>query len=89
MSTPLPPPAPSPRPIFLREPVRVVSAFATFSAAINAVFLGTGLYSGAVAAAITGILGAGIAFAHELFTRAEVVPLRPLEDYAAAVKAGP
>jgi len=88
VTAPLPPPAPpAQRPIFLREPVRVVSAFATFSAAINAVFLGTGLYSGVVGAAITGILGAGIAFAHELFTRAEVVPLRPLEDLAEAAKA--
>jgi energy-converting hydrogenase Eha subunit A len=72
------------RSLWEREPVRVISAIATLLAAINAILLGAGAYEGAVAAAITGVIAALAAFANEIFTRAEVVPLRPLEDLAAA-----
>lgn len=77
------------RSLWQREPVRVISAIFTLLSAINAVLLGVGAYEGAVAAAITGILAALAAFANELFTRAEVVPLHPLEDLAAASGTGP
>jgi hypothetical protein len=72
------------RSLWQREPVRVISAVFTLTAAINAVLLGAGVYSGAVAGVITGIIAAVAAFANEIFTRAEVVPLRPLQDLAAA-----
>lgn len=75
------------RSLWQREPVRVISALFTMLSAINAVLLGTGAYEGAVAAAITGVLAAVAAFANELFTRAEVVPIKPLEDLAAAERA--
>ena len=42
------------------------------------------MYEGAVAAIVTGVIAAVLALANELFTRAEVVPLKPLEDLAAA-----
>jgi len=80
-------PASPVRSLWQREPVRVISAIATFLGAVNAVLLGTEVYEGAVAGAITGILAAGVALANELFTRAEVVPIKPLEDLAAASKA--
>jgi len=76
------------RSVFQREPVRVMNAIFTLLAAINAVLLGAGAYDGGAAAAVTGIIAALAAFANELFTRAEVVPLKPLEDLAAAEKAG-
>ena len=72
------------RSLWQREPVRVISAVFTLLSAVNAVLLGTEVYEGAVAAAITGILAAVAAFVNELFTRAEVVPIKPLEDLAAA-----
>jgi energy-converting hydrogenase Eha subunit A len=72
------------RALWEREPVRVINAAFTFIAAVNAVLLGAGVYSGAVAGIITGIIAALAALTNELFTRAEVVPLRPLEDLAAA-----
>jgi len=77
----------TPRRLWEREPVRVISAFFTMLTAINAVLLGVSAYSGAVAGAVTGVLGAAAAFANEVFTRSEVVPLKPLEDLAAADKA--
>ena len=77
-------PATPGRSLWQREPVRVISAIFTLLSAINAVLLGTGAYEGAVAAAITGVLAAVAAFVNELFTRAEVVPLHPLEDLADA-----
>lgn len=80
MSTP-PPPT---RPLLQREPVRVINAAFTLAAAVNAVLLGAGAYSGAVAGVVTGIIAAVAAFTNELFTRAEVVPLHPLEDLADA-----
>lgn len=61
-----------------------MNAVFTLIAAINAVLLGAGVYSGAVAGIITGIIAALAAFVNEVFTRAEVVPLKPLEDLAAA-----
>lgn len=70
-----------------REPVRVVSAVMTLLGAINAVLLGVGAYDGGAAAAVTGILVAIGVFLNEIFTRAEVVPLRPLEELAAAEEA--
>jgi energy-converting hydrogenase Eha subunit A len=75
-----------PRPLWQREPVRVANALFTLLAAINVVLLGADVYEGAVAAAITGIIAVLAAFTNELFTRAEVVPLHPLEDLAAAKK---
>lgn len=75
------------RSLWQREPVRVISAIFTLLSAVNAVLLGAGAYEGGMAAAITGILAAVAAFANELFTRAQVVPLVPLEDLAAADKA--
>jgi hypothetical protein len=62
----------------------VINAIGTFLAAINAVMLGSGVYEGAVAAIITGLIGAALALANELFTRAEVVPIQPLQDLADA-----
>jgi energy-converting hydrogenase Eha subunit A len=72
------------RALWEREPVRVVNAVFTLVAAINAVLLGAGVYDGAVAGIITGVIAALAAFVNELFTRAEVVPLKPLNDLAAA-----
>jgi len=72
------------RSLWQREPVRVVNAIFTLAAAINAVLLGAGVYSGAVAGIITGIIAAFAAFVNELFTRAEVTPIGPLSDLAAA-----
>jgi energy-converting hydrogenase Eha subunit A len=77
------------RAIWEREPVRVISAVFTLLSAVNAVMLGVSAYEGAVAAAITGVLAALAAFVNEIFTRAEVVPLKPLEDLAAANGTGP
>ena len=82
-----PPPQQPLRSIWQREPVRVINAVFTFLAAINAVLLGAGAYEGGVAAVITGIIAAAAALVNELFTRAEVVPLKPLEDLAAADRA--
>jgi hypothetical protein len=62
--------------------VRVVNGVFTLAAAINVVLLGAGAYEGGIAAAVTGIIAALAAFTNELFTRAEVVPLKPLEDLA-------
>lgn len=85
---PRPPVSATPvRSLWQREPVRVINSIFTLVAAINAVLLGAGAYSGAVAGVITGVIAALAAFVNELFTRAEVVPLRPLEDLAAADKA--
>ena len=64
--------------------MRVVNGLFTLIAAVNVVLLGAGAYEGGVAAAITGVIAALAAFVNELFTRAEVVPLKPLEDLAAA-----
>lgn len=75
------------RSIWQREPVRVMNALFTLLAGINAVLMGAGAYNGGVAAAITGIIALLAAFVNEVFTRAEVVPLKPLEDLAAADKA--
>lgn len=75
------------RSLWQREPVRLMNSVFTLVAAINAVLLGAGVYSGAVAGVITGVIAALAAFFNEIFTRAEVVPLRPLEDLAAAEKA--
>lgn len=72
------------RSLFEREPVRVMNAAFTLVAAVNAVLLGAGVYSGAVAGVITGVIAALAAFVNEIFTRAEVVPLAPLQDLAAA-----
>jgi hypothetical protein len=62
----------------------VINSFFTLVAAINAVMLGAGAYSGAVAGVVTGIIAALAAFVNEVFTRSEVVPLKPLEDLAEA-----
>jgi hypothetical protein len=75
------------RSLWQREPVRVMNAVFTLIAAINAVLLGAGVYSGAVAGIITGIIAALAAFVNEIFTRAEVVPLVPLQDLAEADRA--
>jgi hypothetical protein len=88
---PLPPPAePGPLPIrsiWQREPVRVINAVFTLLAGVNAILLGVNAYDGGVAAAITAIIALLAAFVNEIFTRAEVVPLRPLEDLAEAERA--
>lgn len=75
------------RSIWQREPVRVINAVFTLLGAINAMLLGVGAYDGGAAAVVTGTLVALAAFVNELFVRAEVVPLRPLEDLAAAERA--
>jgi hypothetical protein len=72
------------RSIWQREPVRVMNALFTALAGINAVLLAAGVYDGGMAGVITGIIAVVAAFCNEIFTRAEVVPLRPLEDLAAA-----
>jgi energy-converting hydrogenase Eha subunit A len=72
------------RALWEREPVRVMNILFTFVAAINAVLLGAGTYAGSVAGIITGVIAALAAAVNELFTRSEVVPLKPLEDLAAA-----
>jgi energy-converting hydrogenase Eha subunit A len=72
------------RSLWQREPVRAMNSVFTLVAALNAVLLGAGLYEGAVAGAVTGIIAALAAFVNEVFTRAEVVPLKPLEDLADA-----
>lgn len=79
---PLPPKRPL-RAIWQREPVRVVNAVFTLLAGINAILMAADVYDGGVAAAITGVIALLAAFVNELFTRAEVVPLKPLEDLAA------
>jgi hypothetical protein len=76
------------RSLWQREPVRVTSAVFTLVAAINAILLGAGAYSGTVAGVITGVIAALAAFLNEVYTRAEVVPLRPLEDLADAGRGG-
>jgi energy-converting hydrogenase Eha subunit A len=81
---PTPPTGRPLRSLWQREPVRVMNAVFTLVAAINAVLLGAGVYDGAVAGIITGVIAAIAAFSNELFTRAEVVPIGPLEDLAAA-----
>ena len=86
--TPDPPPQFHPiRSVWQREPVRMMNAIFTAIAGINAVLMGSGVYDGAVAGVITGIIAVVAAFVNEVFTRAEVVPLKPLEDLAAAEKA--
>lgn len=75
------------RSLWQREPVRVMNALFTLIAAVNAVLLGAGLYDGAVAGVVTGVIAALAAFVNEVFTRSEVVPLKPLEDLAAAENA--
>lgn len=75
------------RSIWQREPVRVANAVFTLLAGINAILMAADAYDGTVAAVITGIIALLAAFVNELFTRAEVVPLRPLEDLAAAQEA--
>jgi hypothetical protein len=75
------------RSLWQREPVRLMNALFTAIAGINAVLLGAGVYDGAVAGVITGIIAVVAAFVNEVFTRAEVVPLRPLEDLAEAERA--
>jgi hypothetical protein len=72
------------RSVLQREPVRVVNSLFTLLAAVNAILLGAGLYDGGAAAAVTGVIAALAAFTNELFTRAEVVPLHPLQDLADA-----
>jgi predicted lysophospholipase L1 biosynthesis ABC-type transport system permease subunit len=85
--TPVTPVTTPQRSLWQREPVVVITALFTLLGAINAVLLGAGAYDGGVAAAITGIIAALGAFVNTIFVRAEVVPLRPLEDLAAADKA--
>ena len=75
------------RSIWQREPVRVMNAIFTLLAGINAILMGAGVYDGGVAAAITGVIALLAAFVNEIFTRAEVVPLRPLHDLADAAEA--
>jgi hypothetical protein len=77
------------RSVWQREPVRVMNAVFTLLAAINAVLLGAGVYDGWLAGIITGVIAAVAAFTNEIFTRAEVVPLRPLQDLAAVASDGP
>jgi hypothetical protein len=72
------------RSLWQREPVRVMNAAFTAIAGINAVLLAAGVYDGGMAGIITGLIAVVAAFVNELFTRAEVVPLRPLQDLAAA-----
>lgn len=84
MTAPHSPETLTPRRLWEREPVRVINSFFTLVAAINAVMLGAGAYSGAVAGVVTGIIAALAAFVNEVFTRSEVVPLKPLEDLAEA-----
>ena len=93
---PIPPPLPpvdtqpviTPmRSVWEREPVRVVNIIFTMVAGINAVLLGADVYDGAVAGIITGVIAVLAAGVNELFTREEVVPLKPLEDLAAAERA--
>lgn len=72
------------RAIWQREPVRVINALFTLIAGVNAILMAAGAYDGSVAAAVTGVIALFAAFVNEIFTRSEVVPLRPLEDLAAA-----
>lgn len=74
----------APRSVLQREPVRVVNAGLTLLAGTNVILLGAGAYDGGAAAAVTGVIALLGAFVNELFTRAEVVPLHPLEDLADA-----
>lgn len=67
------------RNLIQREPVRVANAVFTFLAAINAILLGAGAYSGGVAAAVTGIIAASAAFVGEL-VRSDTVAYKPLQD---------
>jgi len=74
------------RSLWQREPVRVMNILFTFIAAVNAILLGADVYDGAVAGIVTGVIAAAAAAINELFTRAEVVPLQPLRDLAAATE---
>ena len=65
------------RSLWQREPVRVMNAAFTAIAGINAVLLAAGVYDGGMAGIITGLIAVVAAFVNEIFTRAEVVPLRP------------
>ena len=67
--------------------MRVINALFTAIAALNAVLLGAGAYDGGVAGVITGVIAVVAAFVNEVFTRAEVVPIKPLNDLAEAEKA--
>ena len=86
MNTPARPPTPV-RSLWEREPVRVIAAIFLVVNGLNALLLGLNAYDGGVAAAITAFIAVVSAAVNELFTRAEVVPLKPLEDLAAADKA--
>jgi hypothetical protein len=75
------------RSIWQREPVRVMNALFTAIAGLNAVLLAAGVYDGGMAGIVTGVIAVVAAFVNEVFTRAEVVPLKPLEDLAEAERA--
>lgn len=65
-----------------------MNAAFTALAAINAVLLTAQTYSGAVAGIVTGIIAVVAAFVNEVFTRSEVVAIKPLEQLAAAEAIG-
>lgn len=75
------------RSLWQREPVRVIAVIFLLVNGLNALLLGINAYDGGAAAAITGFIAVASTAVNELFTRAEVVPIKPLEDLAAAEKA--
>jgi hypothetical protein len=70
------------RPIWQKEPVRVVNGIFTTLMAINVILMLTDVYEEEAGAIITAVIAGLAAIINELFTRAAVVPLKPLQDLA-------
>ena len=74
------------RPIWEREPVRVVNGIFTTLMAVNVILMLTDVYEEETGAIITAVIAGLAAIVNELFTRMSVVPLKPLLDLARGAK---
>jgi len=82
------PTGPAPlRSIWQREPVRVIATIFLLLNGLNALFMALNAYTLDIAAAITAFLAVASSAINELFTRATVVPIKPLEDLAERAQA--
>ena len=77
-------PPPSATTVLTREPVRIVWVVYGFVQAVVTVLLATEVIDQRVAAIVTGVALAAYVAVSELFVRASVVALQPLEELAAA-----
>ena len=84
-----PPPPPHDQTILTREPVRVAWVAFGFVQAVTTILLATEVISQVAGAVIIGVTTAIYGAISELFVRAEVVPLRPLEALAAEEATAP